>query len=168
MVDFFNVISNNHISVVATIGMLMCVSGLLLCFFSGGKTHGLLLALVGAVFTALPFITSMKVNRDGLEILTNSQKANIELATTVAKQTQAIEEVKQGLAALNTVVQTFANTPAAGSDNSFTPKINWLQIQKNLSSSIDKSDSLLGDIQQRQQSVEDILGKNEALIGKMR
>ncbi|MFB7145056.1 hypothetical protein ACWGMK_06405 [Agrobacterium deltaense] len=61
MVDFFNVISNNHISVVATIGILMCVSGLLLCFFSVGKTHGLLLALVGAVFTALPFITSMKV-----------------------------------------------------------------------------------------------------------
>lgn len=165
MVDFFNVISNNHISVVATIGILMCLSGLFLSFFSGGRTHGLLLALVGAVFTALPFITSMKVNKDGLEILTNSQKANIELATTVAKQTQAIEEVKQGLAALNTVVQTFAGTPASGTDNPFTPKINWLQVQNNLTTSINKSESLLGDIQQRQQSVEDILGRNDALLG---
>ncbi|TZG37425.1 hypothetical protein [Agrobacterium sp. B1(2019)] len=166
MADFFNIISNNHISVVAAIGILMCSAGLLLCFFASGKTHGLVLALVGAVFTALPFIEKMTLNKDGWEIITNGQKANAALATTVAQQTKAIEELKLGLAALDTVVKTFAVTPSLGSDNPVIPKVNWLQIQKNLSTSIDNSGSLLGDIQQRQKAVESLLNLNEALIDR--
>ncbi len=167
MVDFFNLISNNHISVVATIGILMCVSGLLLSFISAGKTHGVVLSLVGAVFTALPYITSMKVNKDGVEIMTNSQKANTELAATISQQTKAIEELKLGLEALDTVVKTFARAPTTSWDNGVVPTVNWSQVQENLSNSLGKSDSLLGDIQKRQQTVEGILNRNGALIKNM-
>ncbi|MBO9656873.1 MAG: hypothetical protein J7562_21280 [Agrobacterium tumefaciens] len=167
MIDFLNAISNNHISVVATIGILVCLAGLLLCFFSAGKTHGVVLALVGAVFTALPFITSMKVNKDGLEILTNSQEVNTKLAASVAQQTKAIEELKLGLAALDTVVRTFAKEPSLGSNNSFVPQVDWSVVQQNLGTSINNSDTLLDDIQKRQQSLEGILNRNGALINKM-
>lgn len=167
MEEILEIIATNHMPLVFLLGCLLCIAGAVLAFTSNGKTQGVILCITGVVFASLPFITSVKFNSDGLELLTNTQIANQALAKTIEDQTKAIEELRSGLAAVQVFSQNAITLPGVGGGSTTTTPSNFENFKENLGNSLQRTDDFLNGIQTRQQSLDQILQKNDVIIDKL-
>lgn len=157
--DIANFISQNHLAIVAVVGIVIVLVGLARFAFSASAVSVLVLGF-GAVLTALPFITEASFGNDGFKLITNFQQSTKDLNEAVDANRQAIEQVRLGLSAVESAITSLNSPPEESSGTRQELENLTRQIQQ----SIGKASDSLRVTSEASSKVEQNLRANEVLI----
>jgi len=159
MEEFLKLVAANYIPIIVTLGVVICLAGILRMLFSRAfNWTGLAVIFLGGVFAGIPLISKASIGKDGLEIVTNLNLATEELNAAVKANGDAIASLREGLAAIETLV--------AQSDQVANPS-GAIAVEA-LKNSLDASEVELKAIDSATSSVIQRLEANDMLINGIR
>jgi hypothetical protein len=159
--DFLTVMSRSYTQIIVILGVIICLAGLLKMLFAKGLSwSGVAIIFLGGVLAGIPHISKASFGKDGFEIVTNLNEATEGLAVAVQANGSAIENLRDGLTAVERLATQLASNNSSSSGSTRLSREN-LAILK---SSISKADSEISKLEASTDNIAQQLQKNDVLI----
>ena len=162
MEDFLAIIAANYVPVAVTLGVIVCLAGVLRMLFSRTFAwSGLAVIFLGGILAAIPLISKASLGKDGFEIVTNLNQTTEKLNDAIKANGDAIASLREGLSAVETLIRESVTNGSTTS--TVSPGLSRDALEA-FTRSLDESRSELLNIEAATGRVDEQLRMNDALI----